>query len=125
MNNVEAMRACCLSFPHATERVQWEDHLLFCIADKMFAMYSLNTASANILSFKCDPETFAELTEKEGIIPAPYLARYHWVALQHGHPLGRKQLEGYLRESYEMVRAKLPRKLRDGLGGEAQTPINQ
>ena len=27
------------------------------------------------LGFTCTPETFAELTEREGIIPAPYLAR--------------------------------------------------
>lgn len=117
MNNVEEMRACCLSFPYVNEKVQWEDHLLFRVADKMFAVYSLNPASTNILTFKCSPEDFAELTEKEGIIPAPYMARNNWVALQQGHPLTKKQLAGYLRESYEMVYAKLPRKVKVELEG--------
>jgi predicted DNA-binding protein (MmcQ/YjbR family) len=33
-------------------------------------------------SAKCAPEEFAELTERDGIIPGPYAARYHWVAVQ-------------------------------------------
>ena len=32
------------------------------------------------MSFKCDDETFAELVEQDGVIPAPYLARAKWVA---------------------------------------------
>jgi len=34
------------------------------------------------LSFKASPETFADLTERPNIIPAPYLARAQWVALE-------------------------------------------
>src|SRR5437879_2274861 len=47
----------------------------------MFAITPLEPASV-FLSFKASPETFVELTERADIIPAPYLARAQWVALQ-------------------------------------------
>jgi hypothetical protein len=62
------------------------------------------------LSFKCSGENFAELTERAGIIPAPYLARAQWVALETKEALRKEELSGLLREAYELVFAKLPKK---------------
>jgi predicted DNA-binding protein (MmcQ/YjbR family) len=62
------------------------------------------------LSFKCSPEEFAELTERPGIIPAPYSARYHWVALETQDALALAELEQLLRQSYRLVVEKLPKK---------------
>ena len=76
------VRACCLALPHATEDVQWEHNLLFRIAGKMFCIANLEPGmSPTKIAFKCTPERFAELVEIEGIIPAPYMARSHWVAM--------------------------------------------
>jgi predicted DNA-binding protein (MmcQ/YjbR family) len=77
--DLEQIRKFCLSLPHVTERVQWGNDLLFCIGDKMFAVAGLDAKYPTKLSFKCTPEKFAELVELDGIIPAPYVARYHWV----------------------------------------------
>jgi predicted DNA-binding protein (MmcQ/YjbR family) len=114
--DIESIREYCLSLPHATERVQWGNDLLFCIGDKMFAVVALDQPGHGVLlSFKCTPEKFAELIEADGIIPAPYVARYHWVGLQRLNALPARQLKEQLKIAYELVRDKLPKKVRDKL----------
>ena len=108
--DVESVREYCLSFPHATENVQWGADLVFKIAGKMFAVISLEDASDHCLSFKCTPEKFAELTERSGIVPAPYVARYHWVALETFTALSDRELKSLLRNSYDLVFIGLPKK---------------
>jgi predicted DNA-binding protein (MmcQ/YjbR family) len=108
------VRACCRAFPHATESLQWEVDLVFKIGGKMFAVTPLEPAPV-VLSFKCSPEDFAELTERPGIIPAPYLARAHWVALQNEDALAAAELKRRLRASYDLVYAGLPKKTRAAL----------
>jgi len=112
--DIESVRAYCLSFPYATENVQWGNDLVFKIAGKMFAVVVLEGASKYCLSFKCSEEEFAELIEQDGIDPAPYSARYHWVALER-NVLGEKELKTLLRNSYDLVFAKLPKKLKTEL----------
>ena len=112
--NVDWLRELCLSFPHATEQIQWGSDLLFKVGGKMFAVTPLEPAPV-CLSFKASPENFAELTERPNIIPAPYLARAQWVALQTRDAVPQGELSQLLRESYDMVFAKLPKKLRDSL----------
>jgi predicted DNA-binding protein (MmcQ/YjbR family) len=83
----------------------------------MFAATPLEPAPV-CLSFKASPDNFAELTERPNIIPAPYLARAQWVALQTRDALPRDELAGLLRESYEMVAAKLPKRIRESLSSQ-------
>src|SRR5579872_7504188 len=108
---IDATREYCVSLPHATESIQWGNDLVLKVGGKMFAVMVLEPASV-WLSFKCSPEDFAELTERFGIIPAPYAARYHWVALQTRDALSNSELRQRLRQSYELVLAKLPKKAR-------------
>ena len=115
--DIEQVRTYCLSFPHVTEDVQWENDLLFRIGNKMFAVAALDTSAGHVLSFKCTPEKFAELIERKGIVPAPYVARYHWVALESFDALKASELKSLLQNSYQMVLSKLPKKLRTELGG--------
>jgi predicted DNA-binding protein (MmcQ/YjbR family) len=112
---VDFIRSCCGSFPHVTETVQWEDNLVFKVGGKMFALMPLEPAAA-WLAFKCSPEDFAELTERPGVIPAPYLARAHWVALESEDAIPAAELKRLLRAAYGWVYAKLPKKVREGLG---------
>ena len=111
----ESVRKFCLSLPHVTEDVQWGSDLLMRIGNKMFAVLSLEPESDHVMSFKCTPEKFAELVERDGIMPAPYVARYHWVALERFDALNKRELEPLLRTAYHLVRDKLPKKLRDQL----------
>ena len=113
--DIDSIRNYCLSFPHATEDIQWGDDLLFRIAGKIFAGTGLTPPSAHRLTFKCTPEKFAELIEREGIIPAPYTARYHWVSVELG-AMAERELKELIKHSYEMVLSKLPKKARLHLG---------
>ncbi len=112
--NVDWLRELCLSFPGATEQIQWGYDLVFKVGGKMFAVTPLEPAPV-CLSFKASPENFAELTERPNIIPAPYLARAQWVALQTRDALPAGELARLLRDSYDMVFAKLPKKTREAV----------
>jgi len=107
-----------MSLPHATEHVQW-DNLVFKIGGRMFAIAVLEPpeqSMSHCLSLKCSAEAFVELVERPGIVPAPYLARAHWVALESVDAVPRPELERMLREAYEMVIAKLPKQAQAELG---------
>jgi predicted DNA-binding protein (MmcQ/YjbR family) len=108
----DSIRKFCLTFPGAVEQVQWENHMLFKVGGKMFLIYNLDKTYSNRFSIKCTPENFAELTERENIIPAPYLARNSWVNFKDGFKMSMKELKGLIKESYELVFAKLPKKIR-------------
>ncbi len=107
--NIEWVRRFCMSLPHTTETVQWGGDLVFKIGGKMFAVAALDVGPV-CMSFKCTPETFAELVERPGIIPAPYAARYHWVALENEDALPVAEIKRLLILSYDLVFAKLPKK---------------
>ena len=116
--DIEQVHTHCLSFPHVTEVVLWGNDLVFKIGGKMFAVIGLDPASDHCLSFKCTPEKFAELIEQDGIVPAPYVARYHWVALQRFNAVGEKELKALLSNAYDLVLAKLPKRARAELEGK-------
>ena len=107
--NREWVRRYCMSLPHVSEQVQWHIDLVFKIGGKMYAVAALEPVSI-WLSFRCTPENFAELTERPGIIPAPYLARHHWVALESEDALPAAAIKKLVAESYELVLTKLPKK---------------
>jgi predicted DNA-binding protein (MmcQ/YjbR family) len=112
--NVEWVRKQCLALPHATEQVQWGSDLVFKIGGKMFAVTATEPVAV-CLSFKCSPETFAELTERPGIVPAPYMARAQWVALERWDALSAAELKGLLKEAYRLVLERLPKKTQAAL----------
>jgi predicted DNA-binding protein (MmcQ/YjbR family) len=89
--------------------MQWGDDLVFKVGGKMYAVMPLIPAPVR-LSFKCTPEEFADLVERPGVIPAPYMARAQWVALESFEALPRAEIKRLLRQSYELVFAKLPKK---------------
>jgi len=109
--NVDAIREFCMSLPHATEQVQWVRDLVFKVGGKMFCVVNLEPEREEVLmSFKATEEEFHELQEVEGIIPAPYMARNKWVALQRWDVLPTREVKRLVRTSYELVYAKLPKK---------------
>jgi len=108
--NLDWLRAHCMSLPHTTEHVQWGDDLVFKIGGKMYVVAPLIEHKV-VLSFKCTPEEFAELIERPGIIPAPYMARMHWVALEKMDALSRAEIKQRISRSYDLVLGKLPKKL--------------
>ena len=116
--DIDELRCYCLGFPHTTENVQWGEVLCFKVDGKLFALVSLDVAPVR-LSFKCSPENFVELCEREDIIPAPYMARAQWVALESLNAVANDELQDLLSESYRLVWERLPKKRREELASAA------
>ena len=114
--NREQLDRLLLDWPGTASDVKWQDDLVYTVGGKMFAVHALRGTRAGSLSFKVDPARFLELTDRDGIEPAPYLARAHWVWLPDPSVLPPDELRALLRVAYEQVAAKLTKKLRRELG---------
>jgi len=112
--DIDFLRKFCLSLPAVTEDIKWGNDLVFSIGDKMFCVASLEAPFK--CSFKVRDEEFEELSNKDGFIPAPYMARAKWILVTNPTKLNKKQWEQYIKQSYELVSSKLTRKLREQLG---------
>lgn len=115
--NIDDLRRFCLSFPHAAEDVKCRNDLTFSVGKKMFAVTGLETAQTAV-SFKCTREKLAELVEQDGIIPAHYVARYHWVTVEKPDALETAELKDLIKSSNEMVWEKLPQTVKNKLLSE-------
>ena len=107
--DLELLEKICMGFKGVTQDIKWENDLCFLIGEKMFAATGL-TGPLKV-SFKVLTEEFGALTARNGIIPAPYLARYHWVLITDPDGLSQEEWEYYLRQSYNLVLQKLPKKI--------------
>jgi predicted DNA-binding protein (MmcQ/YjbR family) len=117
---IERLRRICLALPDATEDVKWGSDLCFSVRKKMFVV--VNLEPPHDLSFKCTPERFAELVERPGIVPSPFLARHMWVREQElGEALDARELEALVRASYDLIVAKLPKSKRPGASASRAT----
>jgi len=115
--NLEKLRKHCLSYPGATEQIQWGADLVFKVGGRMFAVAATEPAASHRLSFKCSDEGFAELVENDGVTPAPYLARAKWVALERFDALNDREIEARIAEAYSLVFGKLTKKAQADIGG--------
>lgn len=107
----KALRKLTQPWPGVTTDVKWDDDLIFSVGGKMFCGQALSGPEKGKLSFNVEPERFLEYTDRPGFRPAPYMARAHWVTLDDPGVIPRKELEALIRRAYELVRAKLTRKL--------------
>jgi len=73
------------------------------------------------ICFKCSPEVFSELIEREDIHPAPYVGRYKWVMLDRLDAVSDAQLEDLIQQSYAMVAAKAPKAANSSAKGKTVT----
>lgn len=110
-----ALRQFALSLPHTTVVKQWGECLVFKVAAKMFFLIVLDGEMVEGVIFKCTPEEFDGLTDIDGIIQAPYCAKRHWVKVEDLAALPAPELERRIRRSYDLVVAKLPKKVQAGL----------
>jgi predicted DNA-binding protein (MmcQ/YjbR family) len=118
--DIDWVREFCLSLPHTTEKVQWEDDLVFKVGEKMYAVVALEPGD-HWISFKCSAEKFASLIELPGVVPAPYLARAQWVALETADALSRDEIRRLLADAHSLIFAKLPKGTQARLSRERAT----
>jgi len=114
--NLKAVQKFCAALPGATSDIKWGADLVYSVGAKMFAVACEDNNGRPTVSFKVDDERFLELTDRAGIIPAPYLARVKWVQIVDLAQVRDAELKTLLKRSHELVAAKLPRKTREALG---------
>jgi predicted DNA-binding protein (MmcQ/YjbR family) len=112
--NVEQLRKFCLSLPGATEDIKWGADLCFSVGKKMFCVTGADSASSG-MSFKCTPEKFNELIERDGIDPAAYVGRYKWVHVSDPNAVTPVELKELIKMSYQLVFDKLPPKIKKSI----------
>lgn len=111
--DVDNLRKICLSFPAVTEDVKWKN-LVFSVGEKMFCMMPLEQPFR--CSFKVSDEEFEEVSMADGFMAAPYLARAKWILVTNPSKLNRRDWERYIKQSYELVKKKLTKKVKEQLG---------
>jgi predicted DNA-binding protein (MmcQ/YjbR family) len=116
--NFDALRKYCTTFPGATVDIKWGADECHCVGGKMFAVFGVERKKGTSVSFKCDPSRFLELTDVPGIIPAPYLARAHWVQIEDAKAIGDAQARELVAQSHALIMAKLTKKEREAIAAK-------
>ena len=111
----------CASLPHATHVVQWGMRAVWKIGGKVFAIGGWFGGLEFAVTFKCSEASFAILKELPGLRPAPYLASrgLSWIQRGDRRSLGDHNLKDYVRQSYALVLAALPKKTQGALTARA------
>ena len=113
--NIEDIQTICRQFPAVTEDIKWEHDLVFSVGGKMFCVVGLDQSPTSA-SFKVKDEEFDEMSARPGFKPAPYVAKYKWVWADDIARMKKTEWNRYLKQSYELVKDKLPAKLKKQLG---------
>ena len=109
------LEALCGHWPGVTRDIKWGADLVLSVGGKMFAVTPSDGSEGGRLSFKVADERLLELTDQPGIIPAPYMARAHWISITEPQRFATAELEAFILGSYALVRAKLTKKLQTEL----------
>lgn len=113
--NIEDIQTICRQLPGVTEDIKWGHDLVFSIGEKMFCVVGLEQ-SPTTASFKVTDEEFEEISNWPGFKPAPYVAKYKWVWIEDINKMKKTDWKKYLQQSYDLVKIKLPAKLKKQLG---------
>jgi predicted DNA-binding protein (MmcQ/YjbR family) len=116
--NLDAIRRYCGTLPGATRDIKWGADEVYSVGGRMFAVFWIDYGHARTLSFKADPERFLELTDRPGIVPAPYLARAHWVQIREPKSMAERETRDLVRDSHERVLRGLTKKAQAAITGE-------
>ena len=116
--DAETARAFLLTLPHVVETQQWGDNLVFWVGDKaiggkMFCLINLDGQSRAVISYSAGAERFPDLLEQDSFIPAPYMARIHWVAVERWSGMRNAEWQSELRAAHQITLARLPRRIRE------------
>lgn len=109
--NQPQLEQLCLGLKGTTTDIKWGNDLCYLVGGKMYCVTILEPPMK--VSLKVLPEEFGELTDREGIIAAPYAARNHWILVEKSTALSHPEWRHYIAQSYALVFGKLPKKIRE------------
>ena len=114
--NIEELREFCLSLPAVTEDIKWEEHLVFSVAGKIFCLTGLDPPLQ--VALKVPEDQFDELTQTGEIVQASHFARRQWVTVLEESRFSRMEWENHIRQSYNLVKSKLPKRVQSGIDSD-------
>ena len=106
--NIAKVRKLVSGWPGVEEDLKWGCDRVWSVAGKMFCVLPEDQRTG--ACFKVPEEAFLAMTDRPGIVPAPYLARAKWELLEHAKAMPEVEQRVAIRTSYELIRAKLPKK---------------
>ncbi|KZK77962.1 hypothetical protein PsW64_03600 [Pseudovibrio sp. W64] len=111
----------CKSLVGTSNVIQWGNASVWKVGGKIFAICSnwgedRPDMDGIKISFKCSELSYQILTEQEGIIPAPYLARAKWVQIETAQAMADDDIKDYVREAHSIIARKLTKKLQKEIG---------
>jgi predicted DNA-binding protein (MmcQ/YjbR family) len=118
--DAESAREFLLTLPYAVETQQWGDNLVFWVGDKaiggkMFCLLNLAADTQGVVSYSAGAERFDELLEREGLRPAPYMARIFWVAAENWGVWRNVEWQEEFCKAATLTYAKLPKGVKEKL----------
>lgn len=113
--HIEAYREYCLSLPAVTEGFPFgEGTLVFKVGGKLFALTDVDLFES--INLKCEPEKAAELRELyAGVKPGYHMNKKHWNTVSTDGSIPDQLLKDWTKESYDLVVAGLPKKVRESI----------
>ena len=111
--NIEEIRAYCLKKNHVTESFPFDKTtLVFKVHNKMYALIDIE--DKQYINLKCDPDRAIQLREEfTEITPGYHMNKRLWNSVSITGLLNNKLIMELIDDSYELIFASLPRKLRD------------
>ena len=111
--NIDFLQHLWEKWPGVTTDIKWGNDLVFSVAEKMFCVCSTDPPFR--ASFKVKDDEFEELSVRDGFQPAPYMARAKWVLVNHPSKLSKDEWKQFIKQSYELVKGKLSKKMQESL----------
>lgn len=109
--DISQIQQLCNALPHVESEIKWKSDLVFMIARKMFCVIDLEALPTSV-AFKVPHDDYDEISTRENFKPAPYFAKNKWVTFIDIERLKKSEAEFFIKQSYELVMAKLPKKVR-------------
>ena len=115
--DLDRFRQHCLRLPGVTEETPFgPDVLVFKVAGKLFALAPLDLFES--VNLKCDPGRAVELrAQYPGITPGYHMNKVHWNTVACDGSVPHRLILELVDHSYALVRASLPKKVREALEG--------
>ncbi len=112
---LDHFREYCLSLKGTTEDLPFDENtLVFKVLGKMFAL--TNIEDFEFVNLKCNPEKALELREEfMEVSPAYHMSKKHWNSVRVDSDIPDKLLKQWITDSYNLVVAKIPKKLKEQL----------
>lgn len=120
MLTAEQLKRICLEQPAAEETFPFSAELsVFKVGGRVFALTALDASPLSI-SLKCVPEVAVKLRlEHPAITPGYHLNKRHWNTVLLDGTVPDQLVHEMIEDSYDLVRANLPKAVRITLGDVA------